>query len=92
MKQGSFVQGHVPVQAIAAANACGAPDVAYAGTINVSICGARNEVGIIRCGLFASADGFRGPGRELQEIVSKPSCAFGSSRYKFSAAHSSYLK
>ncbi|MBF9233270.1 DUF2141 domain-containing protein [Microvirga alba] len=60
-----------------------APACAYAGPINVNINGLRNDVGVIRCGLFASADGFRVPGRELREVVSninagKAHCAFNS--------------
>lgn len=70
------------VQAAAAAIASAVPAVALAGAVSVSISGARNDAGVIRCGLFASADGFRVPGRELREVVAKisggkASCAFG---------------
>lgn len=71
------------VQSLAAVIASAIPAVAFAGSVNVAINGVRNDAGVIRCGLFASADGFRVPGRELREIVSKiaggkASCAFGS--------------
>lgn len=71
------------VQAFAAVIASALPAVAFAGSVNVGISGVRNDAGVVRCGLFTSADGFRVPGRELREIVSrisggKASCAFGS--------------
>lgn len=83
MKKGSSVYCRVLVQAIVEATASAASAVALAGAINVNINGVRNDAGVIRCGLFASADGFRIPGRELREVVSKINggkarCAFGS--------------
>jgi len=56
---------------------------AMAGDISVSIRNARNDAGVIRCGLFASADGFRIPGQELREAVGsirngRASCTFRS--------------
>lgn len=40
--------------------------VTEAASLNVSVTGVRSGAGIVRCGLFAAADGFRIPGRELQ--------------------------
>jgi len=82
MQKGPSVLHRALIQAMVAAVALLAPAAAVAGTVHVSINGARNNAGIIRCGLFASADGFRVPGRELQEVVSKISggkatCIFG---------------
>lgn len=70
-------------QCAAAVLAIGIPSGAFAGAVNVTISGIRNEAGVIRCGLFASADGFRVPGREVQEAVGKISqgkarCSFPS--------------
>ncbi len=39
---------------------------AQAETLNVTVTGVRSAKGVVRCGLFASADGFRVPGREAQ--------------------------
>ena len=55
---------------------------AYAGAVNVTITNARNDDGVVRCGLFASADSFRVPGREMRESVGKiqngkAKCSFG---------------
>jgi len=59
------------------------PSSAFAGSVDVSINGVRNSAGVIRCGLFASANGFRVPGREMREAVGriekgKAKCNFGS--------------
>lgn len=58
-----------------------APFAAQAGTLTLNVSGIRNADGIIRCGLFASAAGFREPGREISEATGKinagrASCAF----------------
>jgi uncharacterized protein (DUF2141 family) len=34
--------------------------------IGVTVTGLRNSDGVVRCGLYASADGFRQPGREMR--------------------------
>ena len=39
------------------------------GQISVAVAGLRNDNGVVRCGLYASADGFRKPGREFQGVV-----------------------
>jgi uncharacterized protein (DUF2141 family) len=33
------------------------------GRLSVTVAGVRNDNGAVRCGLYASADGFRDPGR-----------------------------
>jgi len=48
-----------------------APAIATAGPINLTITGIRNQDGVVRCGLFASAAGFREPGREMMEATGK---------------------
>ncbi|HWW49240.1 MAG TPA: DUF2141 domain-containing protein [Xanthobacteraceae bacterium] len=48
-----------------------APVVAEAGPLTLQISGARNANGVVRCGLYASADGFREPGREMSEAAGK---------------------
>lgn len=37
---------------------------AQAASLTVTVTGVRSAEGVVRCGLFASADGFRVPGRE----------------------------
>jgi uncharacterized protein (DUF2141 family) len=39
---------------------------AQAGKVGVTITGLRSSDGVVRCGLYASADGFRQPGREMR--------------------------
>ncbi len=39
---------------------------AQAQSLNVTVTGVRSSAGIVRCGLFATAKGFRVPGREVQ--------------------------
>ena len=34
--------------------------------VGVTVTGLRNSDGVVRCGLYASADGFRQPGREMR--------------------------
>ena len=38
-------------------------------TISVPVTGLRNDNGEVRCGLYASADGFREPGRQMMGVV-----------------------
>jgi uncharacterized protein (DUF2141 family) len=62
------------------AGMCG---MAAAGSINVTVTDVRSEQGVIRCGLFASAVGFREPGKELIAQIGKiqgnhSTCAFNS--------------
>lgn len=42
-----------------------------AGRLSASIAGLQNDSGVVRCGLYASADGFRQPGRELRGVVAR---------------------
>src|SRR6266567_6002683 len=37
--------------------------------LSVSVEGVRNDSGSVRCGLYASANGFREPGREMRGAV-----------------------
>ena len=39
---------------------------AQAGKVGVTVTGLRSGDGVVRCGLYASADGFRQPGREMR--------------------------
>jgi uncharacterized protein (DUF2141 family) len=39
------------------------------GRLSVTVAGVRNDNGAVRCGLYASADGFRDPGREMRGTV-----------------------
>jgi uncharacterized protein (DUF2141 family) len=39
------------------------------GKLSVSVSGLRNDSGSVRCGLYASPDGFREPGREMRGAV-----------------------
>jgi len=52
-----------PIAACACALATAA---ANSETLNVAVTGARSDQGVVRCGLFVSADGFRVPGREAR--------------------------
>ncbi|MFA6265941.1 MAG: DUF2141 domain-containing protein [Pseudolabrys sp.] len=52
------------------------------GRLTVSVSGVRSDSGVVRCGLYASADGFRQPGREQNGVIAKPNdgqatCVFG---------------
>jgi uncharacterized protein (DUF2141 family) len=40
-----------------------------AGKLSVSVAGVRNDSGAVRCGLYASPDGFREPGREMRGVA-----------------------
>lgn len=56
---------------------------AVAGPINVTVTGARNDDGVVRCGLFSSAAGFPKPENRVGEAVGKVSggtatCSFKS--------------
>ena len=56
---------------------------AQAGRIGVTITGLRSSDGVVRCGLYASANGFRQPGREMRGAVApirgqSATCVFGS--------------
>jgi uncharacterized protein (DUF2141 family) len=53
-----------------------------AGRISVTVTGLRNDQGSVRCGLYASADGFRQPGREFRGVAvpikgQRATCVFG---------------
>lgn len=43
------------------------------GRLSVHVTGLHNDNGSVRCGLYASAETFRQPGRELRGAVAKPS-------------------
>ncbi len=40
-----------------------------AGKLSVAVAGVRNDSGAVRCGLYASPDGFREPGREMRGVA-----------------------
>lgn len=42
------------------------------GRISVSVSGLHSDSGVVRCGLYASADTFRKPGREVRGVVARP--------------------
>ena len=53
------------------------------GRLSVAVDGIRNDAGSVRCGLYASADGFREPGREMRGAVApikngQATCLFNS--------------
>lgn len=66
-----------------------------AGKLSVDVSGLRNDNGVVRCGLYASADTFRQPGREVSGVVAKPNgqratCVFNGIRagnYAFAVFH-----
>lgn len=47
------------------------PVPAFAGQLTIAVTGVQNENGVIRCGLFSSASGFRVPGKEILELIGK---------------------
>lgn len=55
---------------------------AAAGQITLSVTNIRNTDGVIRCGLFASAAGFREPGREASEVTGKISGGMATCTFK----------
>jgi uncharacterized protein (DUF2141 family) len=65
------------------------------GRLSVAVSGARSDSGVVRCGLYASADGFRQPGREQSGVIAKPSggqatCVFsglGAGTYAIAVFH-----
>ena len=75
---------HVRCAAIAAITiASVATANAQAGKVGVTVTGLRSSDGVVRCGLYASADGFRQPGREMRGAVApirgqSATCVFGS--------------
>jgi uncharacterized protein (DUF2141 family) len=67
--------------AIIALTALATAPFAVAGPIKLNVTNIRNADGIIRCGLFSSAAGFREPGREISEATArisggKATCTF----------------
>jgi len=53
-----------------------------AGRISVTVTGLRSDEGSVRCGLYASAEGFRQPGREFRGVAvpikgQRATCVFG---------------
>jgi uncharacterized protein (DUF2141 family) len=69
-----------------------------ANRVGVQVTGLRNDNGVVRCGLFASADGFGQPGREVRGTVARISghqatCVFGglrAGRYAVAAFHAEH--
>jgi uncharacterized protein (DUF2141 family) len=43
------------------------------GKLSVNVSGLHSDNGVVRCGLYASADTFRKPGREVRGVVARPS-------------------
>jgi uncharacterized protein (DUF2141 family) len=41
------------------------------GKLSVNVSGLRSDSGVVRCGLYASADTFRQPGRELRGVIAR---------------------
>ena len=51
-----------------------APAIAQSpGKLSINVSGLRSDSGVVRCGLYASADGFRQPGREQSGVIARPS-------------------
>lgn len=42
------------------------------GRISVAVSGLHSDNGVVRCGLYDSADNFRKPGREVRGVVARP--------------------
>lgn len=42
------------------------------GRLSVNVSGLHSDSGVVRCGLYASADTFRKPGREVRGVVARP--------------------
>jgi uncharacterized protein (DUF2141 family) len=69
-----------------------------ANKISATIGGLRNDAGVVRCGLYASADGFRQPGREFRGAVApirgqRATCVFGNvppGTYAIAAFHAEH--
>lgn len=62
---------HFRLPLIAAAMICFATtaNAQGAGRLGISVAGVRSDAGAVRCGLYASADGFREPGRQFRGAV-----------------------
>jgi uncharacterized protein (DUF2141 family) len=57
--------------AVAVVLIVGAAHAQPAGRLSVNVTGLRSDDGVVRCGLYASAEGFRQPGRELRGAVGR---------------------
>jgi len=44
-----------------------------AGKLSVNVSGLHSDNGVVRCGLYASADSFRKPGQERSGVIARPS-------------------
>lgn len=42
------------------------------GKLTVNVSGLHSDSGVVRCGLYGSADTFRKPGREVKGVVARP--------------------
>ena len=69
------------------------------GRISVSVSGLHSDNGVVRCGLYASADTFRKPGREVRGVVARPNgqratCVFSgitAGSYAVAVFHAEYI-
>lgn len=59
------------VGALAAVLAVAGAGIAGAGTVSVTVTGARNDNGVVRCGLFNSPVGWREPGKQFMKAEGK---------------------
>jgi uncharacterized protein (DUF2141 family) len=59
----------LPVVLVLAVGATTVSSAQSPGRLSVTVAGVRNDSGAVRCGLYASADGFREPGREMRGAV-----------------------
>jgi uncharacterized protein (DUF2141 family) len=58
-----------PVALVLALGPAGMAGAQLSGRLGVSVGGLRSDNGVVRCGLYASANGFREPGREFRGAV-----------------------
>lgn len=66
---------------VLAATAIGGAAAQSGNVISVAVDGLRNDKGMVRCGLYASAVGFREPGKEMKGVAvpisgGKATCVF----------------
>ena len=52
--------------------AAGAATAQSPGKLSVNVSGLHSDSGVVRCGLYTSADAFRKPGRETRGVVARP--------------------
>ena len=61
----------IPISAFMLSIAAVAALAQSPGNISVVVDGLRNDQGVVRCGLYNKADGFREPGKEYKGVVAK---------------------